>query len=436
MNKLKEILAKKASDLTDEEKSIVRENWAKLDDEQKKQFAEAAPPEGEDGEGEGSDDVDEAAVKALITKSIQEKIDGMATQIAEKFMTGVVEQRKKAIDTGKKAVDENREVTQTFMKALFAGDHATLKSLTTSTGDTPKAGYTVPPELLTEVLRIANAQYGLARRDFRYLPFTGPGNSRTIPALGTSVSVFWTNEGAAKSSTQPGFSLVTQTLKKLAAIVPMTDEILEDSAINLTQLVAELFAEAVAKEEDVQFFNGTGSPWTGILNASGVNSFVQTAGGTTPTATVELLQAMIDATPSGALNGAKFYMHRSVLSKVRLLRENGTTGAFLFNPASQGQPNTILDYPVETSDAFPSVAGATGASKPFILFGNLKQAAIFGDKQELRVKVLDQATIHDVDGSTVINLAEQDMSAIRVVERVGYVLALPAAVTVAKTAAS
>lgn len=383
---------------------------------------------------ETPEDIDDAAVKALITKSISEKIDGMATEIANKFMAGVANQRAKAIDTGVKAKDENRDVTRSFMKALFAGDHTTLKALSTSTGDTPKAGYTIPTELMNEVLRVAADQYGLARKDMRYLPFSGPGNSRTIPALGTSVSVYWTDEGEKKTSTEPGFALVTQTLKKLAAIVPFTDEILEDSQINLTQLVSELFAEAVAKEEDLQFFNGNGSVWTGILNNTNVN--IENLAGTDPAAvTVEDLQAVIDATPSGALSGAKWYMHRTVLSKLRLLRENNDgTGAFIFTPASQGNPSQILGYPVELSEAFPA-ATVTGTDKPFIMFGNLKQAAIFGDKRQLQVKVLTEASITDTDGSTAINLAEQDMTAIRVVERVGYVLALPKAVTVLKTQA-
>ena len=40
----------------------------------------------------------------------------------------------------------------------------------------------------------------------------------------------------------------------------MTEEILEDSAINLTQLIGELIATEIAKEEDAQFLAGTGSP--------------------------------------------------------------------------------------------------------------------------------------------------------------------------------
>ena len=78
----------------------------------------------------------------------------------------------------------------------------------------------------------------------------------------------------------------------------------------------------------------------------------------------------------------------------------------------------------------------TGADKPFVVFGNLKLAAIFGDKQQIRAKLLDQATITDGDGETTINLAEQDMIALRLEERVGYVMGLPSAVVVLKTGAA
>jgi len=50
--------------------------------------------------------------------------------------------------------------------------------------------------------------------------------------------------------------------------------------------------------------------------------------------------------------------------------------------------------------------------------------------------MLDQATITDTDGETAINLAEQDMVALRFVERVGYVLALPEGISVLKTGTS
>jgi len=378
-------------------------------------------------------------VKALVSKSAEEAmakaVDRISADLVSKFMDGAKEMRSKAIETGAKKV-ANQDNTKAFMKALLSGNREGAKALTTSdSGSSPddaQAGLLIPDELRNEVLRIAETQYGLARRDMMYLPFSGPGNSRTIPALGTSVSVTWTGEGAAKTSTQPKFTLVTQTLKKLAAIVPMTEEILEDSLINLNTLLGQLFAEAIAKEEDIQFFAGSGSPWTGILNNGSVND-VDQASGDVYQLTAEDLLDLIDATPTGALAGAKFYMNRKVLSIIRKLK--GTDGQFIYQAPANGLPSTIWNYPYELSDAFPSPEDVdTGDA--YILFGNLKQGAIFGDKQQIRIKLLDQATITDTDGQTGINLAEQDMVALRIVERVGYVVSIPTALTVLKASAT
>lgn len=380
--------------------------------------------------------VGEAAEKAM-TKAIEKLSDGLLA----KFMDGVKEARKTALETGEEK-GKGQEATRKFMKALMSGDKVGAKAISTTTGgvdpDDSNAGVLVPVELKNEVLRIAQTQFGLARRDMFYLPFSGPGNTRTVPTLGTSVSVFWTGEGKKKRSTQPSFSLVTQTLKKLAAIVPMTEEILEDSLIDINALLGQLFAEAIAKEEDVQFFMGTGTPWTGILNNGSVNQVTQ-ASGDASQLTVDDLIDMEDATPTGALNGAKYYFHRSIKSVLKKLKDQN--GNYILVAASNGSPATLNGYPYECSDAFPALNDIqTGDA--YVLFGNLKQGAIFGDKQQIRVKLLDQATVGDTDGAesgsdeqTSINLAEEDMVALRIVERVGYTIALAKALTVLKAAA-
>jgi HK97 family phage major capsid protein len=426
---LKELLEKKIEELTAEEKAFLKEHAEELSAEQKTVYAEII---GEEDEEKG---LDIEQVKALVSKTIQdaiaEKVDKMSDDIVSKFTAGAKNQRKRAISGEEIKRDEKADSkTREFMKALFAGDTARAKLMSDSTSgvspDDAQAGLTIPTELRNEVLRIAEKQYGLARRDMLYLPFSGPGNSRNVPALGTSVSVFWTGEGAKKKSTQPKFNLVAQTLKKLAAIVPMTEEILEDSAINLTQLLGQLFAEAIAKEEDLQFFAGVGTPWTGILNNGNVNIVHQTVGGIANLTADDLLD-MQDATPTGAMNGAKYYMHRTVLNVIRKLKD--LQGNYIYQNPGQGQPATIWNMPVELSDAFPAASAVVDGS-PYILFGNLKTSAIFGDKQQIRAKLLDQATVTDTDDQTDINLAEQDMVALRIVERVGYVVALPKALTV------
>jgi HK97 family phage major capsid protein len=141
---------------------------------------------------------------------------------------------------------------------------------------------------------------------------------------------------------------------------------------------------------------------------------------------------MQDAIPAGALAKAKYYMSPSVFNVIRKLKDLNDN--YIFQAPQGNTPGTIWNKPYELSDAFPAVGDVEDGS-PYILFGDLKMTAIFGDKQQLRVKLLEEATIHDTDwtdqsAGTAINLAEQDMVALRIVERVGYVLALPGSVAV------
>jgi len=449
---IKKFVDKGYEALEDSEKELLRDNTSLMEKEVASKFAEAEKDLGELG------DLDEEGLKTLIAEGVKENLGGdnkalvekLSDQLVAKFLSGVKTNRAKVIDAGENKeviTDEKKKdnITRGFLKALVHDDKTALKTMhekaTTFNqgGDDARGGYLVPEELMAGILRIAQTGYGVARREFRYLPFSGPGNERKIPTLASSVTVYWVDEAASKSSSNPTFGLVTQTLKKLAAIIPFSEEIMEDAAINITQLIAELFAEAITKEEDAQFLYGTGSPWTGILNNGSVNSVALGTGLGVSSVSFEKLVDMQDETPAGALAGAKYYMHRTIVSYLRKLRTDAVSasdgaGAFLL-PPTKSSIEDILGYPIELSEAFPSKT-LTGASKPFVVFGNLKLACILGDKQQIRAKLLDQATITDGDGTTTINLAEQDMLALRLEERVGYILAIPSAITVLTTGAA
>jgi len=450
--KLKAALAKDEKDLTAEEKILIQKSIDQLDKAQKTKFAktideseedEEDEEEGEDGEEDEEEDedeedeeeegIDEKSLKILLEKNadkaLEKKADKYAEKLVNKFFAGVSESRKKFLETGKSKKTNADDQTRKFLKALFDKDYAAAKALTTSTsGDSPDdaaAGLTIPTELLTEVYRFLPT-YGVARRNMRYLPFTGPGNERNIPALSSAVSVFWTGEGVKKTSTQPKFSLITQTLKKLAAICPMTEEILEDSAIPLNSLVGELFAEAIGVEEDAQFLSGTGSPWTGVLNNASVNQISQITAGTANATAKDLLN-MRKGIPTSALANAKYYLNPESLDLFR--GETDDNGRFILQQPTDNAPGTLWGRPYELTDALPT-PDAVADGEPWIIFGDLNKTCILGDKKRIRVKLLEEATITDTDGETEINLAEQDMVAIRVVERVGFVCALPTGISV------
>ena len=340
----------------------------------------------------------------------------------------------------KKVIETGKEIKQRFQSAMEPIMH--LGPATDEIdADYTQGGYLIPELLLAEVNRFA-IEGGIARREMRYLPFAGAGNSRYIPTLLTNVAVDWVDEGEEKPKTKPTISRVQQTLKKVAAIVILTEEIVEDTVIDLVSLCGQLLGEAIAAEEDNQFFSGVGTPWTGLVNDPNITSLALAAGVGPLDMRPEVLLGLPLVIPSTAVPGAKFYMHRSVWAAICARRSdavaaNDTKGNYLVQQPSQGSPGTIWGYPVVLVEAMPSLVDLGYANEdfsqigtdcdpdlPFILFGNLQKCCVYGDKQGLRVRLLDQASVYD-DNDNLINLAERDMIALRVHKRVGYVTVLP-----------
>jgi HK97 family phage major capsid protein len=420
----------------DKEKKLKKKPREEELEEEEELEDEELEDEEEEEDEEEDEEVDSKAFSELVNIKMEEMLDKRVKEIinTKRGETNVVESDKEVGSYNPKG--KWGKETVEFCKVLASGDQARLKTLTTSSSDTASAGYTIPTELQREVVRLVNDEYGISRNEFRYLPFApgSAGNTRDIPVLGNSVSLAWTNEEAVKSSTEPTFSKVTQTLKKLAAIVPMTEELLEDTAIDLPGLIADLVAEAIAEEEDEQFFNGTGTPWTGIVNNANVTYVTMAAASGFADITASDFLDMQDEMPVGAgRKSAKYFLHRTILNTARKLEDDN--GNPIWQSPTASAPGTIWGYPYTLVEALPSLDD-NAANKGFVIFGNLKKYVVFGDKGGLKVKILTEATIHDTDGSTAINLAEQDVIAYRFVERVGYVITLPSAIVVLRTSAT
>jgi HK97 family phage major capsid protein len=73
------------------------------------------------------------------------------------------------------------------------------------------------------------------------------------------VQLYWTEEAQPKSPTQPEIRQFSLIAHKLAAISYISDELLEDSAIELEALLTRLFSEATVNEHDYTFIQGTGA---------------------------------------------------------------------------------------------------------------------------------------------------------------------------------
>ncbi len=359
-------------------------------------------------------------MKVQIIEEIGKKVKDIATvnpaeirkEIDAYFKEKALKEPVPEVPEKKETVKEVREL----FKAVINRDHATAKALT-GQGDAT-GGYLVPDEFVARCDEWA-LKYGIARQFATIMPVGKP--TTKIPKLTSEPNVSWVTEGGTISTGQPAFGITQIIIKDAAIIVPITNDLLEDSEINIMEILGRIFGRAFARGEDYQLINGDGAVFTGIMNHADVPSVSMPATKTamTQVAANDLLNLNASIHESVEEN-ARYVLHRTVLNVIRQLT-NGANGPYLF-PGS-----TIWDYPYSKTPLLPNVL-ETAANKKFMFYGDLGQV-YFGKKKDLTIQVADQAT---VDG---VSLFQNNMMAIRAIERVGITIAFPSAFAVLKTAA-
>jgi len=318
-----------------------------------------------------------------------------------------------------------------FCKALY-GDDTLLKEMTTDATGSPYGGYVVDRELSAEIVSYIT-EFGVARREMTNLTLSK--NEYRGNVLVTDVTVYWVDEGAVIGSTQAVLGQKSLILKKLGAIATLTRELLEDEEIDLFAFLGSRVAEKFAEAEDKAFFIGDGTAtyggFTGILNDTGVVSVALPATKVSATdMTAEELLDLQDAVPTSAQANAKYYFHRTILSIIRKLKS--TTGEYIYQSPTASLPSTIWNKPYVLSEVLPK-ATTTGAGKKIVIYGDLRQACIFGNKGAMEAKRFDAGMVKNVEGNADVNLITTDREAVRWVERVGSLNIQPQIVAVLKT---
>lgn len=299
-----------------------------------------------------------------------------------------------------------------------------------------RGGFLVSTEVAAAVLRIA-ASVGLALSQAQKWPMKT--DELDIPAYtGSFLEGEYLGVNAAGSLTGITFDQARLIAKKWQLAFAVGNDLLADASVNLADWLLALGAESLANRIDKEVFNGTSAPFVGILNHANVT--VQTmATGKDTFAEFDIAEASdaIGAVEESVLDGAAFFMHRTVWAKVRSQKD--TAGNYIFGytntdfaqvvkPSGIKPQGFILGFPVYTTRHLPANS-ATAVSTKFAIFGNLKAVA-YGDKGELRVMQAQSGSF----GGKEIALADQ--TGLIYKHRHAAVVTLPAAFVVLKTAAS
>lgn len=221
-------------------------------------------------------------------------------------------------------------------------------------GTDTEGGYLVPDEFertLVKALEEENIFRSLAN------VITTSSGDRKIPVVATKGTASWVDEEGTIPESDDSFGQVSIGAYKLATLIKVSEELLNDSAFDMEAYISREFARRIGNKEEEAFFTGDGSGKpTGIFAASGGAQLGVTTAGATAITMDEVLD-LFYSLKAPYRNRAVFVMNDATIKAIRKLKDG--QGQYLWQPSIQaGTPDTILNRPLYTSSYVPTIEAA------------------------------------------------------------------------------
>lgn len=288
---------------------------------------------------------------------------------------------------------ESREHKMAFRAYMRTGEAGGLKAMeekAMSAGSGPDGGFLVPQPAEREILqRLANVSPIRALATVREI---STATFRKAFPVGAPVAG-WTGETDARAQTNsPLLADMSFPAMELFAMPAATQTLLDDSAVDVEQWLAEEIDTVFAEQEGAAFVTGDGvNKPTGFLNYPVSTHATWTWGklGYTPTGAAGAFAAtnpsdqiidLIYALRAGYRQNARFVMNRKTQSAVRKLKSSG--GDYLWQPpASVDQSASLMGFGVTEAESMPDIAAGSNS----IAFGDFRRGYIVVDRLGVRI---------------------------------------------------
>ena len=232
---------------------------------------------------------------------------------------------------------------------------------------------------------------------------------RVLDSLPVAYFVDESTNNGRKNITKMAWDKKYINAAELAVIVPIKENVLNDSSIDIWAEVRPRIVEAFAKKIDNAMFFGVDKPsdWRAGLVPSVISA------GAEVDETGHLYSDINDVMTKVEESG---YEVNGILGGV------GLKGKFRMMTDTTGQPLNTTEIGSVRREFMDN--GVWNKTTSTLIAGDFSQA-VYAIRQDVTYKILDQAVIQDTDGSILYNLAQDDMVALRVVMRLGWEIPNP-----------
>ena len=257
----------------------------------------------------------------------------------------------------------------------------------------------VPTEIANEVIKNIKTQ-STAFQVMKKVPMAT--DKKVLPTLTDTGTAYFVEEGEKIGTAIHSWDYPALEAKKLAVIIPVTREKLNDSVLNVMEEIKQGIADAFARKIDSEIFFGAGEVFPTSVYTEAVKQKVASTGDTNLDADISEAMAFVEA---GDLAVTDIITHNGIKSVMRNLKDlngnqkvvqGGATGQLIFNT-----PISIVGNK------------AWSKEKANVMLGDFNKSVI-GVRDDITYEILKEATVGD------LNLAERDLVAVKCTMRFGF----------------
>jgi HK97 family phage major capsid protein len=273
------------------------------------------------------------------------------------------------------------------------------------------------PEVVSNAILAGLQNESVSLQLFRRIPMsTSQTRMPVLSALPTAY--FVSGDTGIKQTTEAAWTNKFLNVEELAAIIPIPENVLDDSSFDVWGAVKPLMEEALARVLDSAIIFGTNKPssWPAAIAAGATSAGNTATRGTANAAAGGLagdLSALFATIEADGYDVSGIVANRTYRGLLRSVRS--TQGVQLGEVTTTSAYGITITYPMR--GLWP-----TGSGVVEVLAGDFSQG-ILGIRKDITYKILDQAVIQDNTGAIMFNLAQQDMVALRVTMRVAFQVA-------------
>ena len=378
-------------------------------------------------------DEDKKTMETIVEAVTERSVDEVMKRLEDKqpirkdiFENGSGDEHKELAEKKQKAAD--------FLKAMEKGDRSTVKALSAGVSG---SGLDLVPTYVSDQVIEQTQKYGLVRKYAQHWPMDGINEN--VPTFTTATAYRAGSDVSPLASSNPVTGAVQLRAKTLAVVIPISRVLLQNAKPKLIEVLTRIAGRAIAKYEDEWALLGKAAG-EGVFQNASVPVTTMASGNTTyKSAVAEDLLTVMDSLDENFIEDTtRWVMSLSVLNNFRRLRSvvGSDKQGFLLENLGGSLPPTLWDIPFDRTAVMPKNSDGTQNGQKFLALVDWNNI-IHGDAMEYTMEMSDQATITDTDGSTQINLWQQNMVALKIWGMIDIQLANAGkAFGVLKTAAS